>query len=126
MSDRIKLEKLERLAADVRVGDNERTMARRAAARLRSKPPELQHITIQTARPRPSAGFHGKVEEAMYAETDGAIQLYSMEGRSLGKKFCRKINPPLNGRETAAILLRSKVDWKSSSFNRVLVYPKGF
>jgi hypothetical protein len=125
MSDRIKIEKLDRLAADVRVGDNERTMARKAAARLRNKPPVLQHIIVEVARPRPPS-FHGRVEEAKYAEVDGFVQLYSMEERSLGRKFRRLIVPPLNARETASILLRSKVDWKSSSFSRPLVYPKGF
>jgi hypothetical protein len=125
-SDAAKLKKIENVANDERADPNVRAIARSKAAKLRNEPPDLQYITIQTAKPRPSAGFHGRVEEGKFAEVDGSIQLYSMDDRSLGRKFCRKIVPPLNARETAAILLRSKVNWKSSSFSRPLIYPKGF
>ena len=121
-----KLRKIDAVAADVRGDPTTREAARKAAARLRNEPPVLQPITIQTAKPRPSERFYGAVAEGKYAEVDGGVQLYSMDDRSLGRKYFRKIVPPLNARETAAILLRSKVDWKSSSFGRQLIYPKGF
>jgi hypothetical protein len=122
--DPIKLKlKIAAVADDVRGDKHTRAAARAAAAKLRSASPDLIHITIQVAKPRPSTGFHGKVEEAKYAETDGGVQLYSMDDRSLGRKFYRKVAPPLSAREVAGILLRSRVNWKSSSFSRPLNYP---
>ena len=123
MRDELKLKKkIDAIANDARADPNIRKVARSKSAAIK---PVLQHIIVQVARPRPSAQFYGRVEEAKYSEDDGFVQLYSMEDRSLGRKFRRKIVPPLNARETAAILLRSKVDWRSSSFNRKIIYPKG-
>ena len=64
--------------------------------------------------------------QGKFAELDGVVQLYSSEGRSYGKKFCRKIVPPLNARELAAVMLRQMSRAKNNSFSRKLVYPKGF
>jgi hypothetical protein len=87
---------------------------------------ELKHIHIEVARPRPSSGFPGKVEEAYYAQIGDEVQLYSPQKRSWGNKFRRKIPEGLNAHETAALLLRSLVRRSSNDFTRKIVYPRGF
>jgi hypothetical protein len=85
---------------------------------------ELKIIRVEVRRPRwPDPG---KVEEAYYADLGGEVQLYSMQKRSWGNKFRRKIPEGLNAHETAALLLRSLVRRNSSSFTRKLVYPPGY
>jgi hypothetical protein len=84
----------------------------------------LRLVRIEVARPR--GDFHGRVEEAYYAQIGDDVQLYSMQKRSWGKRFCRKIPEGLNAHETAALLLRSLVRRNSSDFSRKLIYPPGF
>jgi hypothetical protein len=91
---------------------------------LRSVSDELKHIYIEVARPRGT--FTGKIEECLYADLGDEVQLYSMQKRSWGKKFRRKIPEGLNARETAALLLRSMLRRKSDSFSRKLYYPPGY
>jgi hypothetical protein len=87
---------------------------------------ELQDIYIQTRRP------HGKdpgaTEWAKFAVVDNgaAVQLYSTQGRSWGPKFKRAIPESFTARETAALILRTKVGQRNSDFSRKLIYPKGY
>ena len=85
--------------------------------------PELQHIYIEVHRPRGTDP--GQIEEAFGVE-GRYVQLYSMQGRSWGRKFRREIPESWTPRETAARLLRSKVNMKSNDFGRRLTYPAGY
>ena len=126
MRDNIKLKmKIDAVAADARGDAATREVARTKSAKIT---PVLQPIFVEVARPRLSSGFpNGKIEQAQWAEVEpGIVQLFSLDGKSLGHKFRRAVRAPLSARQVAALLLRQKVDWKSSSFNRPLVYPRGF
>ena len=82
---------------------------------------DLQYITIELARPRPSQNFHGRVAEAQFAVEGDEVWLYSMSGERLARQ---KIIPPMNARETAARMLRQRESVRRSDFNRRIVYDK--
>jgi hypothetical protein len=88
-------------------------------------PPELQIVTIQV-RP-PKGTFPGEVAQAKFADMgDGTVQLFSMTGKSYGRKLRDRIPESWTAREKASRMLRAMTSSRSNDFNRRLTYPEGF
>lgn len=81
----------------------------------------LTYVTFQTAKPRPSEGFPGQIEEGMFAVEGNTVILYSMEGERLAKQ---EIFKDLTPRQTAAIMLKRRAGVRNTDFNRRLIYPR--
>jgi hypothetical protein len=64
----------------------------------------------------------GKIEEAQYVVDGGYMQLYSVDGLSMGPEHRRKLPPDLLPDELAARMLRETVGKRRSTFNRPLRY----
>lgn len=82
---------------------------------------DLTYVTYQTARPRPSEGFPGAIEEGLFAVEGNTVILYDMQGQRLAKQ---EVFKDLTPKQTAAIMLKRRAGTRNSDFNRRLVYPK--
>jgi hypothetical protein len=85
---------------------------------------DLKIVRIQTQRPSRDYSDPGKIEEAQYAVDDGSVQLYGMDGLSMGPNHRKKLPPNLTPNQWAAIMLRETVGKRRSDFNRPLHYRK--
>jgi hypothetical protein len=85
---------------------------------------DLRVVRIQTQRPSRDYSDPGKIEEAQYAVDDDHVQLYGMDGLSMGPNYRRKLPPNLTPNQWAAIMLRETVGKRRSDFTRVLRYPR--
>jgi hypothetical protein len=85
---------------------------------------DLKIVRIQTQRPSRDYSDPGKIEECMYAVDDGYVQLYGMDGLSMGPNHRKKLPPNLTPNQWAAIMLRETVGKRRSDFNRPLHYRK--
>jgi hypothetical protein len=85
---------------------------------------DLRVVRIQTQRPSRDYSDPGKIEEAQYAVDDGYVQLYGMDGLSMGPNYRKKLPPNLTPNQWAAIMLRETVGKRRSDFNRPLRYQK--
>jgi hypothetical protein len=85
---------------------------------------DLKIVRIQTQRPSRDYSDPGKIEEAQYAVDDGYVQLYGMDGLSMGPNHRKKLPPNLTPNQWAAIMLRETVGKRRSSFNWPLRYPR--
>jgi hypothetical protein len=85
---------------------------------------DLKIVRIQTQRPSRDYSDPGKIEEAQYAVDDGYVQLYGMDGLSMGPNHRKKLPPNLTPNQWAAIMLRETVGKRRSDFNRQLRYPR--
>jgi hypothetical protein len=83
---------------------------------------DLKPICIQTAQPSRDGRDPGKIEEAQYVVDGGYVQLYSLDGLSMGPEHRRKLAPNLLPDELAARMLRETVGKRRSTFNRPLRY----
>jgi hypothetical protein len=81
---------------------------------------DLKIVRIQTQQPR--GGDPGAIEMAQYAVDGEHVQLYDMQGMSMGLDFRRKLPPNLAPNQWAAIMLRETVGKRRSNFNRPLRY----
>jgi len=84
---------------------------------------DLTYVTYQTARPRPSEGFPGAIEEGQFCVEGNEVILYDMQGQRLGKQ---EIFRDLRPKQTAAIMLKRRAGTRNSDFNRRLVYPRTY
>jgi hypothetical protein len=82
---------------------------------------DLEYVTFQTARPRPSDGFPGQIEEGQFALEGNNVILYSMDGQRIAKQ---EIFPNLTPKQTASIMLKRRAGVRNSDFNRRISYPK--
>jgi hypothetical protein len=88
-------------------------------------PPELQIVTIQIKPPKGT--FPGETAQAKFADmNDGTVQLFSMTGKSLGRKFRDMIPESWTAREKASKMLRAMYSTRSNDFSRRLTCPEGF
>jgi hypothetical protein len=83
---------------------------------------DLKPIRIQTAQPSRDGRDPGRIEEAQYAVDDGFVQLYDLDGLSMGPEYRRKLPAHLTPKELAALMLKGTVGKRRSSFNRPLRY----
>jgi hypothetical protein len=85
---------------------------------------DLKVVRIQTQRPSRDYSNPGKIEEAQYAVDGEHVQLYDMQGMSMGPNYRRKLPPNLTPNQWAAIMLRETVGKRRSDFNQPLHYPR--
>jgi hypothetical protein len=83
---------------------------------------DLRPIRIQTQQPSRDYSNPGRIEEALYAVDEGYLQLYGLDGLSMGPEHRRKLPPHLTPNELASKMLRETVGRRRSSFNRPLRY----
>jgi esterase/lipase superfamily enzyme len=83
---------------------------------------DLKVVRIQTQQPSRDYSNPGRIEECAYALDDGFVQLYSMDGMSMGPEHRKKLPPHLTANEWAAKMLRETVGARRSNFNRPLRY----
>jgi hypothetical protein len=83
---------------------------------------DLKVVRIETQRPSRDYSNPGRIEEAQYALDDGYVQLYDMQGLSMGSEHRRKLPPNLTANGWAAKMLRETVGRRRSNFNRPLRY----
>ena len=82
---------------------------------------DLKPIRIQVQQLSRDYSNPGRIEEAQYAVDGDYVQLYSLDGLSMGPDYRRK-PPNLTPNEWAAKMLRETVGKRRSSFNRPLQY----
>jgi hypothetical protein len=83
----------------------------------------VQTVTIQLERPR--GQFPGKVGIGSYIVQDGTVLLVDQYGSPIDRvRFGRKLKPNEDAKAVACAMTRQRLSGKSTSFNRLIQYPR--